>query len=99
VIATVIDSKTPRERLLVQLTDALRDVMLAGELHAARIAHEALGKLLDAPGGDKATVAEVRELSTSSLAQQRRISGVMYTSAKCTRAFILITLKATSGIR
>ena len=31
----------------------------AGDLKAARIAHEALGKLLDAPGG-----AEVRELSS-----------------------------------
>ena len=40
---------TPRAALLNALADAVRDAALAGDLHAARVAHEALGRLLVEP--------------------------------------------------
>jgi hypothetical protein len=43
--------------LVQALTQAIGEATEAGDLHVARIAHEALGKLLDAPGG--ASVAEL----------------------------------------
>jgi hypothetical protein len=38
--------KTPRERLVAVLTETIAAALPAGDLHAARVAHEALGRLL-----------------------------------------------------
>jgi hypothetical protein len=52
------DKLPPRVKLAKALCEAISEATEVGDLKAARIAHEALGKLLDAPGG-----AEVAELS------------------------------------
>jgi hypothetical protein len=41
---------TPRAALMAALTSAVRDAASAGDLAAARVAHEALGRLLSEPG-------------------------------------------------
>ena len=46
-------------KLAKALSEAISEATEAGDIKAARIAHEALGKLLDAPGG--ASVAELCE--------------------------------------
>jgi hypothetical protein len=40
---------TPRGTLIAALTDAVREAALGGDLTAARVAHEALGRLLSDP--------------------------------------------------
>jgi hypothetical protein len=50
--------------LVQALTQNIRDATEAGDLHVARIAHEALGKLLDAVPAKKVSVAEVSELAS-----------------------------------
>jgi hypothetical protein len=44
------DSDTPRVRLVAALTEAIRVAIAAGDLHVARVAHEALGRLLGSEG-------------------------------------------------
>lgn len=48
-----------RAGLVETLTAAVRDLAGAGDLEAARVAHEALGKLLGAPTGQPAPVADL----------------------------------------
>jgi hypothetical protein len=52
------DKLPPRIKLAKALSEAISEATEAGDLKTARVAHEALGKLLNAPGG-----AEVRKLS------------------------------------
>ena len=51
------DKLPPRIKLAKALSEAISEATEAGDIKTARIAHEALGKLLDAPGG--ASVAEL----------------------------------------
>jgi hypothetical protein len=43
----------------VALTDSIRALTLAGDLHGARVAHEALGRLLAAPEQNASAVADL----------------------------------------
>lgn len=59
---------TPRDRFVASLAETIREASAAGDLEAARVAHDALGKLLRAPGPggaapvvDLATEREKRE--------------------------------------
>jgi len=49
-------TESPRAALLAALTNAVRDAAAAGDLAAARVAHEALGRLLTEPGSASAVV-------------------------------------------
>jgi hypothetical protein len=49
----------PRGRLITALTETIAAAMAAGDVHAARVAHEALGRLLAEPGPNDATVADL----------------------------------------
>ena len=42
--------ESPRATLIAALTSAIRDAAAAGDLAAARVAHDALGRLLSEPG-------------------------------------------------
>lgn len=59
------DSRTipanPRAALVAALTAAVRDATAAGDLECARIAHEALGRLLGAAAGEPAPVVDLAE--------------------------------------
>jgi hypothetical protein len=48
--------ESPRGALIAALTSAVRDAAAAGDLGAARVAHEALGRLLSEPGAASAVV-------------------------------------------
>jgi len=50
----------PRARLIADLSAALVRAAEAGDLAAARVAHEALGRLLEHVDGDAAEVVELR---------------------------------------
>jgi integrase len=52
---------SPRRALALALNDAIRTATVAGDLHAARVAHEALGRLLQEP---EAGAPEVTDLSS-----------------------------------
>ncbi|RLB45743.1 MAG: hypothetical protein DRI90_28100 [Deltaproteobacteria bacterium] len=49
----------PRRRLVLALTEAVGAAIEAGDLHAARVAHEALGRLIAPPEPGAATVADL----------------------------------------
>ena len=51
---------SPRAALVVALTEAVQAAVAMGEIHAARVAHEALGRLLDDPDRDPDKVTDVR---------------------------------------
>jgi hypothetical protein len=53
------ESPTPRQLLLTALTTALTEATMAGDIHAARVAHEAIGKLLTDGTGQAAPVADL----------------------------------------
>ena len=58
------EAASPRVVLLEHLLASMRDALAAGDLAAARIAHEAAGKLLVAPQGEgKGTGAKVVDLA------------------------------------
>ena len=50
---------TPRRRLVMALTDAVAAGIDGGDLHAARVAHEALGRLIGEPNSDASRVADL----------------------------------------
>jgi hypothetical protein len=52
--------QSPRQRMIARLSAALAEALRVGDLGAARVAHDALGRLLE---GDKGP-AEVVELAT-----------------------------------
>ena len=54
-------SQSPRARLVAALTEAISAAMAAGDLHAARVAHEALGRLLEEPEPGAPVVADLGE--------------------------------------
>lgn len=62
-IDSAIDSPptptTPRQRLVLALNAELGALLATGDTEAARVAHEALGKLLGGTGGEPATVADL----------------------------------------
>jgi hypothetical protein len=60
---------TPRKRLVAALTEAISAAMAAGDLHAARVAHEALGRLLEPPDPAGTKVTDLRE------ARARKLDG------------------------
>ncbi|WP_437980856.1 hypothetical protein [Sorangium sp. So ce117] len=45
--------------LLRQLADGMRAALAAGDVEAARIAHETIGRLLGAPGADAGGVIDL----------------------------------------
>ncbi|WP_434048548.1 MULTISPECIES: hypothetical protein [Sorangium] len=45
--------------LLGQLAEAMRVALAAGDVEAARITHETIGRLLGAPGADAAGVIDL----------------------------------------
>ncbi|WP_231864356.1 hypothetical protein [Sorangium cellulosum] len=45
--------------LLGQLAEGMRAALAAGDVEAARIAHETIGRLLGAPGADAAGVVDL----------------------------------------
>ncbi len=49
----------PRAQLLRALLDTVDAAVEAGDLHAARVAHDTLGRLLDTPADDSNTVADL----------------------------------------
>ncbi|WP_437961337.1 hypothetical protein WME76_17980 [Sorangium sp. So ce119] len=49
----------PRTVLLGQLAEGMRAALAAGDVEAARIAHETIGRLLGAPGADAAAVIDL----------------------------------------
>ncbi|CAN96463.1 hypothetical protein predicted by Glimmer/Critica [Sorangium cellulosum So ce56] len=49
----------PRTVLLGQLAEGMRAALAAGDVEAARIAHETIGRLLGAPGADAAGVVDL----------------------------------------
>ncbi|AUX23345.1 uncharacterized protein SOCEGT47_038680 [Sorangium cellulosum] len=49
----------PRSVLLRQLAEGMREALAAGDVEAARIAHETIGRLLGAPGADVAGVIDL----------------------------------------
>jgi hypothetical protein len=53
---------SPRTSLVAVLTRAIAAATAAGDLHAARVAHEALGRLLDEPAQGGAPVADLRSM-------------------------------------
>jgi hypothetical protein len=50
---------SPRARLVATLTETIAAATGAGDLHAARVAHEALGRLLATPDPDVAEVTDI----------------------------------------
>ncbi len=48
-----------RRRLVLALTDAVAAAIEAGDLHAARVAHEALGRLIAEPEKGAAAVTDL----------------------------------------
>ncbi|WP_437600314.1 hypothetical protein WMF28_01965 [Sorangium sp. So ce590] len=56
-------ASSPRAVLLEQLTEMVRTALVAGDLEAARVANEALGKLLTAPEQPSGQAADVVRLS------------------------------------
>ena len=50
---------SPRGRLVASLTETISAATAAGDLHAARVAHEALGRLLAEPEPGVAVVADL----------------------------------------
>ena len=54
-------SASPRARLVAALTEAISAAVGAGDLHAARVAHEALGRLLAEPVPGAVAVADINE--------------------------------------
>jgi hypothetical protein len=50
---------TPRTVMLEQLSRGMTAALAAGDLEAARVAHEAIGKLLGSPGGAAVVDLEV----------------------------------------
>ncbi|WP_438014999.1 hypothetical protein WMF18_29480 [Sorangium sp. So ce315] len=54
---------SPRAGLLAQLTELVRAALAGGDLEAARVANEALGKLLAAPEQPSGDTADVVRLS------------------------------------
>ncbi|MDC0680378.1 hypothetical protein [Sorangium atrum] len=57
-------TSSPRAVLLAQLTEMVRTALAAGDLEAARMANEALGKLLATPEQPSGHTADVVRLST-----------------------------------
>ncbi len=51
--------KSYRAQLVAALTDAISVAVAAGDLHVARVAHEALGRLLEEPEPGKSSVADL----------------------------------------
>lgn len=51
---------SPRARLVAALTETISAATAAGDLHAARVAHEAIGRLLEEPEPGVAGVADLR---------------------------------------
>jgi hypothetical protein len=49
----------PRSALLGQLAEGMREALAAGDVEAARIAHEAIGRLLGATGADAGGVIDL----------------------------------------
>ncbi|XXT25329.1 hypothetical protein WME94_27750 [Sorangium sp. So ce429] len=49
----------PRTVLLSQLAEGMRAALAAGDVEAARIAHETIGRLLGAPEADAAGVIDL----------------------------------------
>jgi hypothetical protein len=54
-------SASPRARLVAALTEAISAAVAGGDLHAARVAHEALGRLLAEPLPGAVAVADINE--------------------------------------
>lgn len=58
-IETPPPSPSPRARLVANLTETISSATAAGDLHAARVAHEALGRLLAEPEPGAPDVADL----------------------------------------
>jgi hypothetical protein len=58
-IVSSASAASPRTKLVAALTEAIVATMAAGDLHAARGAHEALGRLLAAPDLGMPAVADL----------------------------------------
>ncbi|MBX7192620.1 MAG: hypothetical protein K1X94_11210 [Sandaracinaceae bacterium] len=55
-----MSATSPRARMVAAMATALLDALEAGDLDAARIAHDAIGRLLrEDPGNDSADVVDL----------------------------------------
>jgi len=54
------ETESPRAALVRTLTEGISAATASGDLAAARVAHEALGKLLDEPERGNAEVIDIR---------------------------------------
>jgi hypothetical protein len=64
-----VRSPSPRAGLVAALTETITTAAAAGDLHAARVAHEALGRLLAEP---EPGASEVADLATERARRERR---------------------------
>lgn len=58
-VSPIETPRAARHSLLLALADAMKAALAAGDVETARIAHDAIGRLLPAPGSDGGSVVDL----------------------------------------